>query len=263
MTETPLDEFFAAMQAAPEDTFARLRFYDRLAGTEIFVMLSRDPEGEVIDAEIFDLEAARFVLGFDLEERLSGFAGRPVPFVAMPGRALIAMLDGQDIGLALNLDTGASEILLPPDAIAWMAQTLAHAPRTTEARPERLEAPRDVPENLLKALDSKLAQAGGLARTAWLSGVTYDDGARGHILGVVGALPGSEAALAAAINEALVFSGLEAGALDVVFLEDSQALTAEMARFGLRFDLPEAPDAEVAPVQTAPGSDPGKPPILR
>ena len=73
---------------------------------------------------------------------------------------------------------------------------------------------------------------------------------------------GAETALARAVNEALVFSGIEAGMLDVVFLPDSDPSAAQLARVGLRFDLPEPPKPERTE-RIAPGSDPDSPPILR
>jgi hypothetical protein len=224
-------------------------------------MLTAEPEGDSISPEIFDLGDARFVLAFDREERLSAFAGRAVPYAAMSGRALAGMLAGQSIGLALNLEVASSQILLPPEAVIWLTETLGNGPQEAEARPERLLAPR-VPEALVTALDSRLASAAGLARKAYLAEVVYADGTRGHLLGVTGAVPGAERALAGTINEALVFSGLEAGALDVTFLADSDPLTAELARVALRFDLPE-PEAPVSLDRLAPGSDPDSPPILR
>ena len=39
MTETPLDLAFAAMQAAPDEDAPRLRFYERLADAELFLLL--------------------------------------------------------------------------------------------------------------------------------------------------------------------------------------------------------------------------------
>ena len=265
MTDTPettaLDQAHARMEAAPEDDAARLRFYDRLAQSELFLMLTADPEGDSISPEIFDLGDARFVLGFDREERLSAFAGRVVPYAALPGRALAGMLEGQGIGLALNLEVAPSQILLPPEALSWLTETLGTGPEQAEARPERLLAPR-VPEALVTALDARLAAAAGLARKAYLAEVLYEGGTRGHLLGLTGTVPGAETALAGAINEALVFSGLEAGALDVTFLADGDPLTAELARVALRFDLPE-PEAPTRVERVVPGSDPDKPPLLR
>jgi hypothetical protein len=265
MTEIPdptaLDSAHAAMETAPQDDAARLRFYDQLARTELFLMLTEEAHGDAISPEIFDLGEARFVLGFDTEDRLSAFAGRMVPYAALSGRALAGMLAGQGIGLALNLEVAPSQILLPPEALGWLAETLGTGPEQGEARPERLLAPR-VPEALVVALDKRLATAAGLARKAYLAEVIYEGGQRGHLLGVTGAVPGAERALAGAINEALVFSGLEAGALDVTFLSDSDPLTAELARVALRFDLPE-PAAPGRVERLAPGTDPDKPPILR
>lgn len=263
MTEkTHLDQSLAEMDAAPENDALRLRFYDRLASSELFVMLEKEPAGDSIEPEIFDLADARFLLAFDREHRLSDFAARPVPYVAMSGRALAGMLAGQGIGIALNLGSG-SETLLPPDAMGWLTDTLNQAPQQDEARIENLYAPKGLPDILLQALDAKLASAAGLAETAWLAGVTYEGGTRGHILGIIGAPEGAEHALAGAVQEALVFSGLDAGALDVAFIAQSDPLAAQLARFGLRYDLPEPVQPKTEIIRAAPGSDPDKPPILR
>ncbi len=263
MTETtPLDAAHEAMEAVPQDDAARLRFYDRLAATEMFVLLTREPEGEVVEPEIFDLGEAKVVLVFDREERLSAFTGRISPYAALPGRAVVRMLAGQGIGLGVNLEVAPSSLLLPAEAVDWLAGTLDHGPEESEARVSELRPPSGLPQVLLEALDARLASAAGLAACAWLAAAVYEDKSRGHLLGIAEPVPGSEDALARAINEALVFSGLDAGALDVVFLRRSDPMAARLARVGLRFDLPEAPQAE-AVERPAPGSDPDKPPILR
>jgi hypothetical protein len=113
---------------------------------------------------------------------------------------------------------------------------------------------------VIAALDAKLARAGGLATGALLAGVVYGGGRRGHILALLDAAEGAEGALARAMNEALVFSGIEAGELDVVFLRSGEAAAQAMGRVALRFDLPQA-TAPAAPA--APGMDPARPPKLR
>ena len=262
MADTQIDITFAAMDAAPQDDTARLRFYDAIAGSELFLMLAKESEGDNIEPELFELQDASFVLVFDREDRIAQFAGRPVPYAALPGRALAQMLAGQGIGIALNPEVAPSEFLLPPDGVTWLAGTLDHAPQEHEARPERLSAPKGLPEMLLTSLDAKLASAAGLARAAYLVHVTYDNGSQGHLLGVTGSIPEARPALAGAINEALVFSGLEAGMLDVTFVEDSDSVSTELARVGLRFDLPEAAKPKEMQ-QVAPGSDPERPPLLK
>lgn len=262
MLQTPLDHAHAAMEAAPDADAPRLRFYDRLAEAELFLMLAREAAGDQAEPELFDLGDARFVLVFDTEDRLSGFAGRAVPYAALSGRSVVGMLAGQGIGIALNPEVAPSSILLPSEAVDWLAETVAQGPSEAEARPEEFRAPGGLPDGLLEAIDAKLRTTTGLARRGYLAEVKYDTGVRGHLIGFTGAVPGAEGALARAIQEALVFSGLEAAALDVVFLRDSDPVTAQLARVGLRFDLPE-PEQPVRMERLAPGGDPAKPPILR
>lgn len=258
--KTGLDLAHAAMDAAPDDETARLRFYERLADSEIFLLLTSEADGDQVEPEIFDVADARFVLVFDREDRLAQFTGRISPYVALSGRAITAMLTGQGIGLAVNPEVAPSSILIPPEAVDWLAQTLAGGPTEAEARPEEILPPVGLPEVLLGALDAKLATAMGLARFAYLAAVKYEGGTQSHLLGFIDAMPGAESALASAVNEALTFSGIEAGALDVAFFAASDPLAAALARHGLRFDLPQPVEP---PQRPAPGSDPDSPPILR
>ncbi|MBQ1203201.1 MAG: SseB family protein, partial [Loktanella sp.] len=98
---TDIDTAHAAMEAAPEDDSIRLRFYERLADSEVFLMLGAEADGDHITPALFDVEDGQFALIFDREERLADFAGRAVPYAALPGRALVQMLAGQGVGLGL------------------------------------------------------------------------------------------------------------------------------------------------------------------
>lgn len=262
MTETALDTAHGLMQAAPGDDAARLRFFERLADSELFLLLSEEARGETISPETFDLADGPFVLVFDREERLAGFTGRAAPYVALSGRVLARMLAGQGIGLGLNLDVAPSSILIPPEAMEWLDATLGHAPDEVEAGIREVHPPSGLPEALLTALDAKLATGAGLAPVAYLAGVTYADGSRGHLLGFVDALEDARGALAKAAGEALTFSGVEAGAMDVGFFATGESVAASLARVGLRFDLP-VPQSPEREAPRAPGSDPDSPPILR
>ncbi|QQA42355.1 SseB family protein [Pelagovum pacificum] len=260
MTETDLDRAHAAMEAAPDDDVLRLAFFERLADGELFMLLEKEADGDNVEPRIFEVEEQGFVLVFDRIERLSGFAGDVTPYVSLSGRALAAMLAGQGIGIGLNLDMGPAASLLPPEAVDWLAGTTARAPEAAEGRIRSISPPTGLPEVLLPALDRKLATATGLAPYAYLVSVEYDGGTKGHLLGFVDAVPGAEGALAGAVGEALSFSGIEAGELDVAFFASGHPMTEALARQGLRFDLPErARPAE----RKAPGSDPDAPPRLR
>ena len=262
MTEivTLLDAAHAAVAADPENETLRLRFFERLADGEMVILLEREAGGETLEPRVFDLEDGPVVLVFDREERLASFSGGIAPYAALPGRVIAGLLRGQGIGMGVNLGVAPSSMLLPPEAMDWLAETLDGGPEELEALPEEFLAP-SVHEAVIDALDGKLARAGGLAVAALLAGVVYRDGRRGHLLALLDAAEGAEAPLARAMREALVFSGIEAGELDVVFLTAESPVASAMARVALRFDLPEPQGQDAAPA--APGMDPSRPPKLR
>ena len=260
MTSTDLDRAHAAMTAAPEDDALRLRFFERLADNELFMLLGAEPDGDHITPALFEVEDVQYALVFDREDRLADFVGREAPYAGLSGRGLCQMLAGQGVGLGLNLEVAPSSMLVPPQAIDWLVETLAHTPEMEAARLTAVTPPKGVPEDVIAGLDRKLAMTAGLASAAYLSGVTYEDGGTGHILVFVGADPAAEQGLANAAAEALRFSGIEAGTMDVLFAEEGDPLVKRVAKVGIRFDLPlpEAPRPIVPP-----GSDPNSPPKLR
>ncbi len=257
---TDLDLAHAAMDAAPDDDAKRLQFYERLADTELFMLLGAEAEGDQVAPEVFEIEDRMYVLIFDREDRLAQFVGREAPYAGLSGRVLCDMVAGQNIGFALNLDVAPSAMLIPHEAVSWLRETLGNAPQEAQARLTEVSAPRGLPEAVVTGLDRKLAIAAGLAQAAYLAAATYDDGARGHVLAFIDAVPGAQDALAKAAGEALTFSGIEAGTMDVLFARSDDPLTAHLGRVGLRFDLPALHDPQ-AP--GAPGMDPDKPPRLR
>lgn len=265
---TDLDRAHAAMEAAPDDDAARLRFHAVLADSLLHLVLAGDAaDGDDVTPEVFEVEGASFVLAFDSEERVADFTGRATASAALPGRALAQLLSGQGVGIALNPDVAPSAMLIAAEGVDWLAAMLAAAPAVTHgARPRELHAPGDLPAALLSALDAKLARAGGLAAAAWLAGVTHETGMRTHLVAFVDAAPGAEDTLARAVGEALSFSGVEAGTIDVILVSADDPVAARLARVGLRFDLPvpagRAQDG-LPPPGRDPGMDPDRPPRLR
>ncbi|MFN3954844.1 MAG: SseB family protein [Pararhodobacter sp.] len=274
---SPLDTAAAQMQAVPDDLPARLRFHAELAAAELFVLLETEAEGGRLRPQVFDLSEGRAVLAFDSELRLAEFAGAAVPYAALPGRVLVAMLaagsgDAADLSLLLNAGAAQAE-LLPPAALRWLAQTLAGA-RTVEAEGRAVSfgpvaLPAAALDLLRPALERRLRGMPGL-NAAVLASVIWQSGARGHVLALGGVATAARGALARAVAEALEFSGLEAGALDVIYPE--AAALALIAARGLAL----APAPYVAPLagttagttagtasRSAPGMDPARPPRLR
>ncbi|MGC1497004.1 MAG: SseB family protein [Sulfitobacter sp.] len=260
MTElTPLDQAHAAMMAAPDDDAARLRFYERIADVELFLLLEAEPVEDQISPVLLHDE---YVIVFDRSARLAAYVGQAAPYVALSGRAIAGMLEGQPLGMAVNIGVAPSEILLPDTSMTWLRETLAHAAGEVEAKIEQVLPPKGLPETLVAAIDAKLATATGMAAMAWLVAVEYSGGGRGHLLAFVGAIPRAQDALVRAASEALTFSGIEAGAMDVGFFEPGDPTVAKLAKVGLRFDLPQTEGLQHTP-RMPPGSDPAKPPILK
>ncbi len=257
--ETDLDRAHALMGDSDN---LRLRFYELLADTDLFILLDAEPDGDSVRPSLFTVDGASYTLVFDAEERLSAFTGRAAPYAGLPGRALVQMMAGQGIGLGLNLQTAPSEMLIPADAVDWLASTLDHAPEQAEARLTGVSRPTGLPDAVLEALDRKLSRCAGLADHALLVAADYADGAKGHVLAFVDAPETAQAALAHAAGEALTFSGIEAGVMDVMFVASADAVSQRLARVGLRFDLPDV-SRPAAAVPMVPGSDPSAPPKLR
>lgn len=262
---TPLDQAHALMEAAPDNDGLRLRFYQQLADAELFLLLADESDGATIRPAIFRLEDGDFAMAFDREDRLAAFSDAPAPYAALPGRIVARELAAAGAGLGLNIGVAPSAFLMPVAALAWLSETLGKVPDAAEAQPAAFHVPTAVPTVLVDALGEKLARIGGIADYALLAGVSYVGGRRGHMLAFAGHRPGTEAALAKAVSEALVFSGVEAGELDVAFLSADDPALAAIAAHGLRFDIPAPPGVDVRIIgsPSAPGMDPDRPPKLR
>ncbi len=257
---TPLDQAHGEMDRDPDDAAARLRFYERLATVELFLLLKDEAEGAKIRPEVFSLTSGDTVMAFDTEERLSDFTGRQTPFAAMSGRRVVELLAGQNLGLGVNLGVAPSSIMLPEDVLDWLAGTLANAAEQVAQRPVELGAPVGIDIALVQALDARLSSAAGLVEKAFLAGVTYEGGRQATLLAFVGARQGAQGALQRGVVETVSFSHREA-ALDIAFFAPDDPICARLERVGLRFDIPTPAAAEYMPA--APGMDPDKPPKLR
>lgn len=274
---TPLDQAHEAMDADPSDDAARLRFYQRLADAELFLLLHHEPTGDVLDPELLEIDNEdtanidRYALVFDNEDRLGSFAaqykGDAMPYAALPGRVIASMLAGEGVGLALNLDVAPSSILIPDAAMNWLSDTLSHDPDADEGTLIGIAPPVGLPDALIEGLEEKLISATGLASHAVFVKGRYADEREGWLLAFIDAAPGSEQALARATQEALIFSGTDLASVDVAFFAGTDPICEHLDHMGLRYDFPDPEelerDEDGAATPTAPGSDPNKPPILK
>lgn len=257
--KTSLDIAVADMQAAPDDVRKRMRFFDLLSGTELFLMLEAEPTEDKISPSLFKLSTGPVALAFDTEARLADFAQKTQSFAALSGRRLAGMLASQGIGLGLNIGA-PSEVLVSVEELEWLITSIDESPVEDHGSPTAVLPASGLPETLITALDARLTGMQGLARMAYLARMEFNDGRRTHALAFIDAMLPAQGAMAQSVQDALTFSGLEAATLDVMFLQASDKLAADLARVGLRFDLPQPS----APTESRPpGTDPDQPPKLR
>ena len=254
MAETPLDLAFRAQEADPADPVLRLRFHERVLDAELLLVLVAPPDAG-LDPRVLDLEAGRYVLAFDRDERLADFLGAPAPFAALSGRRLAGLLAGQGVGIALNLGA-ASATLLPPEAVDWMAAIQADPPPEAAVRLGGVAHP-DPPPALVAALGPKLAAMAGVIAAAHLVAARFDDGRSGLLLALAGVPAPARPGVAAAVAEAVRLSGAGGGGLDLTFVEPGSPHAAAIAAAGLRLELP------LPRVRPGPGLDPDRPPKVR
>lgn len=264
--QTPLETAMARMQAAPEDTARRLQFHAELLDTELFVLLADEATGGSLRPKVFDFEAGRAVLVFASESRLADFAGEVAAYAALPGRVLVAMLAQAAEGLSLLVSPDSDHAeLLPPEALEWLARTLKDTRSTEGEGTAESFAPVALPEAvlalLIPALERRLRHVPGLEGVV-LAGVRWQGGGKGHVLALGGVAEVARAPLARAVAEGLELSGVEAGALDVIFPQPT--VMARLAALGRTLSpAPWVPPATKDTKPAAPGMDPERPPKLR
>ncbi|MEM6306814.1 MAG: SseB family protein [Pseudomonadota bacterium] len=256
-TTTPLDHALQAMQAATDDTPRRLQYFERVMDAELFLPLA-DGDDDVVTPGSQLIQDVEYVLAFDLEARLSDHAGGLVEHLTVSGRGLVEMLVGQQAGILLNAGQD-SENTIPPDTITWLAQMSGVTPDEVDESPVALHPPKGVDEGLILALDTKFSTMRGMADYAVLVLAEYADDRRQPLVGVIGAIDGSEPDIARALSEAAQFSGANIAAVDVVFLPIDHSAVARMNQVGLKFQIPRAAGEALS---AAPGSNPDKPPLF-
>ncbi len=257
--QTPLDIAYLQMQ---EDEAQAMGFYARFLEAELFLMLESELANGQAKPLVMQTSDGALALVFDREERLADFGEVVSDYVALSGRRVVAMLAGQGVGIGLNLGEAPSAMVLPADAVSWLAGAALGEDEELEAKPLQIAKPAGVPEALIAALDGKLANMGGVVGAAYLVSVTYENGEQGHMLALVNVPAPARPGVSEALSEALRFSGIEAGQLDLAFLASDDRHLERFAKVGLGFEIPELifPKAQAT---TAPGMDPDKPPILR
>ncbi|MTH63618.1 SseB family protein [Paracoccus shanxieyensis] len=249
---TPLDQLCQIpFHDAP--AAARARILSRIADTEFFAALTHEPAGDQAELQIFALPDGPVALACDAEERLAGFLGGPVAYLALPGRILAGALAAEGRGLLIN-PGHPSEMLLDSALLAWLVQTLQAQPSLAPDEAPRAITPpdADAAQRLAAPLGQRLGDMRDLVRAAGLMACEWADGRKNHLLVLRDVPQDRRDAVAKAFAELLAFLPEAPGGTDIAFSD--QDLPAQ----ALPIIAPP-----VAPEPPAPQRDPNAPPRLR
>ena len=257
---TPLERTIVMLESTPDDPTRFSAVIERLADAEVFLALEvATLEAEVKPKTVW-LKAQEYVAIYDTELRLAESVGGEAEYLSVSGRALVQMLMGQEVGIALNPGTTAIGYVFEPETLHWLAQSLDERPNEIAQQISEVSAPPVLTPKALDALSVKLTAAQGLAEYACLVEATDSEEHKNPMLCFVGLVPDAQADLAKLVQEYLQFSEQDCAPWDVTYFTPDHGMVQKLLKVGLRFDLPKP---EVAVEQPAPGTTPGQPPILR
>ena len=170
---------------------ARLRFFERLADNELFLLLTEEARDENISpGSCLTWLMVRFVLAFDREEQTGASLRAVLPLMPLcPDVFWRRCCAGQGIGLGLNLEVAPSSMLIPAEAygLACGSDPGAMPRKKCNRRLTEFLPPAGLPDILLTALDTKLATAGRSGLKPHISPEPAPTGGgQGHLLGFRG-----------------------------------------------------------------------------
>jgi len=240
-----LDPFWNSLGDAPDDGALR-RYYQAILASDLLLPTDAS-EGEAITPHLVDLDGKNHALAFDTETRLAAFFEDGCERAELSGAALLGMLSGAGLGLALNPGMENGQFFLGPDEVAMLAGA-GGKPGEKVIEFNRLE---DVSPDVLAQILDAVATLAGRAESAVLASTQTG----GLVVVVI------ETDQGIAPNLARLLSLIDTDEpLELVLMNREEFTRSGLAEVGLSLEVPQI---EAAKPIGAPGSDPEKPPILK
>lgn len=239
--ETPLDRAHARMMAPGAGETEARAYYAALSAADLTLILKSEPEpgSGQLEPEVFRTEDGALVLAFDSDARAAAFLEQPTPTARMSGADLARLLAPAGLALGLNLDVAPSAMLLPNDALVFVAEETPDLPDIRGGAISGLRPPETAGEALKTALAAALTAHAGQLEEAHLFEAALSDGAKPLVMAIVGASPEAQAPLARAVERAVALSGQGDVTLDVMFLDPEAPVLAQLRGIALSWDAPQ------------------------
>jgi len=122
-----LDQFWNSLGDAPGDAALR-RYYQAILASDLLLPVEAGG-GEAITPHLVDLDGKNHALAFDTEDRLAAFFEDGCERAELSGAALLGMLSGAGLGLALNPGMEVGQFFLGPDEVAMLAEAAGRSVR--------------------------------------------------------------------------------------------------------------------------------------
>lgn len=178
---TPLD---SAYVTATENDEKQSDFYNLFLSSELFIPTHAMPESEnhrradeneSISPIFIESDGIQHLMLFDSKERLSAWAQREIGFVALPGHAIVEMMDIK-FHWALNVGTDHVKTF-ETDEIQWLKQTVGQSKGVSTNVASGTEvligAPAKIPEGLIESIIKNLDTRNNEVKKAYLGQVYY------------------------------------------------------------------------------------------
>lgn len=170
-TEATRPDLFALARTAQasDDRADWLRLWQALAGTALVLPL-QGSAGETISPRLDEETGA--VLAYPSLEAMAASLTTPADYAQLDGAALADMLAPERLTLRIP---GTTDILVPAEAIAWIAQTYRADVDEADLAGVRVAAVADPDPALLQALGDSVTALGTACTEAWLITLSAPD----------------------------------------------------------------------------------------
>jgi len=229
---TPLDKAYVKLM---KDEGSQSEFYNIFLNSELYIPTHTIPDNdqrrraggdESISPIFVEFEGAQYLMLFDSKERLSTWAKQEVGFVALPGHAVVEMMNSE-FHWVLNVGTEYVKTFVPEE-IQWLKQTVFDS-KGKEASVSKgtkvlIGAPATTPKGLTESLLNTLAKNNEI-KSAYLGQVHYvAEGEVPHLVLVIDSGDLEKSTIEAIRNDlALATKGFlgESEYIDIMFKSDS------------------------------------------
>ncbi|MEM9138395.1 MAG: SseB family protein [Pseudomonadota bacterium] len=146
--------------------------WQALAGTGLVLALE-DGNEERMTPRMASIDGIDAVEAFPGMERFAAAQDAPVEYLELDGAQLAAMLAPEGVPLAVRAE--AATILVPPDALAWIAQTFRADVNRSETAGVVVMAPDLPPVAVVQAMGETVGALGQDCPEAWLIAMAEPD----------------------------------------------------------------------------------------